>query len=183
METNISFGGFYNSMHDYVIDDFVETWFQNDEGERPEDFWDLFDNVDWKRLKTIYCNEYVDFINDRVGINLQYKSLNSPREYNFYTDVIEVTFTDNDMEGLRRYLRNLTDYFNFDDDVDEYVREATTTRDGYIPFYKYDEYKADNELMMMCYLELLSGYINDMDYGLWYEWYDTIDDVLWTEGV
>ncbi len=92
MENNIkftvalNFGGLYASNHNDNIDYRIEQIFEDEE--LPYD--EVFDHIPYKAIYTEYAKRYVSAFNDYSDLNLEFIRLDSPREYNFRTDVIMV---------------------------------------------------------------------------------------------
>ena len=97
MLIKLPFEGFYNSIHDSLIDTAVEQLFQDDHGDTfiPESF---IDEIDYPQVFEDYSKMYIecyqdmllngDQVSDGIDISLKFESLESPREYNFSTDCI-----------------------------------------------------------------------------------------------
>lgn len=113
MQVKLNFGGFYGSTHEDRIDNIVESW-------------EIY-NPNYRAGMVKYAEKYVDFINEFTVHSLKFIELVSPREYNFGTDSITVEMSDGDYARLIE----ATD----DAKLEEMIKEATTPRDGFIPFY------------------------------------------------
>lgn len=174
MEARLKFGGFYNTEHSFIIDDYINTYFGDDSGNLPTNIDDIYWEIDWKKFKTLYSKELVEFMNDKMNLDLKFIQLWQPREYNFYTDEIDVEFT---KSTIFKAVEILEEY-EMEEDYYELIEKYTTSRDGYIPYYTKEEFSEDEELMMGVYLELIFEIFWEEFEG---EWYDYIDDLLWQE--
>lgn len=182
LQATFNFGGFYNSNHDWVIDNFIDTYISDRETEElPDNAGEIYDSIDYKGLRNFYCSELIKFINKKLDINLEYIELNSPAYYNFTTDKIVVKFDERDFSSLKEYVS----YYilgDIDENIAELLKEWTTRRDGFIPYYSYSEIKDDLKWQMEVVFTLLAQNCLGMDDDFWYEWYDNIDDLLWQVG-
>lgn len=91
----LPFSGFYESIHDELIDDSIEQMLQNDQGNISENAgMDIYHETDYGSIYHEYAKEYVNnlnyYIQNETELNpgFQFESLNRPREYNFTTDRI-----------------------------------------------------------------------------------------------
>lgn len=131
--TTIPFSGFYNSSHDKIIEEQVDLYFSDENGETDYSHRDFKDykNV-MKEYSEIYLDAFNDNFNEETGLNIKFEfdDLQSPREYNFSTDVIFATLNETDLTTLYSFVS------------DKYLQEAInnnfTLRSGFIPFYKND---------------------------------------------
>lgn len=161
MELNLGFGGFYYSVHSDIVDSWVESNFDEDGTLTEEEY---YDSIDYQKVHKDYCKHYVsylfDYILDTKGVKLTTKQSNidmwSPREYNFSTDVIVLK------EVSSSTVKNLTTLFNMyleDKEFRDSIKDKTTSRSGYIPFYKYEDVVDKKELQVS--LEFLLEFIAD----------------------
>ena len=130
------FSGFYESIWTFdeesVLDFINEDRRENDK--EPIETCDDID-VDYTSYRTHIGREYCNALTTNVLhpsiISVDFKDIESPREYNFTTDKIacEVTIdTDKISEWVKENREELT----------EYVHERFMRRDGFIPFYSND---------------------------------------------
>ncbi len=130
--TTIPFSGFYNSSHDAIIEDALEQYFSDENGE--SDNYHDFKNYKtvMKEYSEVYLDAFNDNFNDETGLDIKFEfdDLQSPREYNFTTDIIFATLNENDLTKLYSFVS------------DKYLQEAInnnfTPHSGFIPFYKND---------------------------------------------
>ena len=166
MELNLSFGGFYYSVHSDIVDSLVENNFDEDGDTLTED--DYYDTIDYQKTYKDYCKYYVgylfDYILDAHGIKLTITQNNidmwSPREYNFSTDVIVLKDVSNST------IKSLTILFNRyleNSEFKDFILEKTTSRSGYIPFYNYEDVadKKELDVSLEFLLEFIANEFNE----------------------
>ena len=113
------FSGFYESIHDSVFDSETES-IMEDYGKKYEDFHFTYD---WEE----YAKNYVRAISSEIGLDLEFKELWSPREYNFATDEIYCFITPKDVKKISSALNS--------DTLKNLIKERFTSRDGFFSFY------------------------------------------------
>jgi hypothetical protein len=132
----IEFGGFYDSEHSNLVDNYIELLSNEDEN--------LWERIDYKNTYLEYCKEYTlylfKYIEEEYGITLDIPISNlkieSPREYNFYTDIIIIpNINSSNRKKLRALFSRLLKNKNFK----EYITYITIPHSGYIPHYSYKE--------------------------------------------
>jgi len=149
IETSIKFGGFYESIHSSNIDHMVEA-FEYD-----------FDHVDYKKTHQDYIENYSynlsDYIYDqyKVIINFNNVKLYSPEYYNYSTDTIDCKIKSNQVYDLNEVIKKDKNFL-------EYLKNATTSYDGFISFYTFNEALSNkNNILIMYVLEYISNKYND----------------------
>lgn len=126
METTLPFSGFYCSLHDDAVDHTIDMIFEDNENLKQH----LSDNCDYREVYTKYAAEYTRAFSEEFKIDLSFKSLQSPREYNFTTDRI---FADISIAEIKRL------YTAVDKTIlQKCAAERFTTRPGFISFYDPD---------------------------------------------
>lgn len=93
----IPFAGFYESIHDHQFDMVVEMEAERarDQGREIEDS-DVYNAVRWAGVRHDYAKAYAenfgDWVKQETGFDLRltFEAVQSPREYNFGTDLIFV---------------------------------------------------------------------------------------------
>lgn len=107
MITTIPFSGFYDSVHDDALDYAADQMFQHREtGEPRHDLTArLHFECRWREVCEAYAKAYCEAFAAEFGIDLQFESLNSPREYNFTTDRIFATI---DLDEVNRLLAEIS---------------------------------------------------------------------------
>lgn len=149
----IDFGGFYESWHDDAIEGAIYE--QDEDGDIVS-----FDNpcVPIGQAQVQYCKEWLDLFNTEIGTELTFINLESPREYNFSTDLIEAGYTKADYNKVRAYIVEN----QLGDELEEIYKETTTERSGYIPFHSYIELFDHNNIDIKLRL-MLKCIINDLN--------------------
>tara|TARA_R110002126_G_scaffold60352_1_gene157228 strand:- start:484 stop:1035 length:552 start_codon:yes stop_codon:yes gene_type:complete len=131
-ETQIPFGGFYESWAMDTIDSAIE---QN------EDYYPALQSdeasVDFKAFAKLHVEEYAKWLSDEEGIDMRidFIELHSPRQYNFGTDKIFCQVNVADMWKL---------YKLFVEDLDraqELINDRFKSRSGFSSFY--DEFVSE----------------------------------------
>ena len=130
------FSGFYNTIFEYDNEDSdIENY--NEENGTDLSFDDFeFDYEDYsKRISKACVDEIETYLQgDDFKIKLEFEQLKSPREYNFATDEIQVTY----ILGQREFTK-FTDYL--EDNIEafkEYIKKRYTSRSGFSSFYSND---------------------------------------------
>lgn len=130
--TAIPFSGFYESSHNAVIDDAIESYFQDENGEPqyPDNFWENFSygNI-FKEYAKLYCDSFNDWFNELTGldIKLEFESLESPKYYNYSTDRIFANISTEDLKKLNGYVQAEV--------LAETIKNRFTSYDGFISSY------------------------------------------------
>ncbi len=167
LSVKIPFSGFYNSSHDALFDGYLEReqdyLFTEYEitAEQYIKLSELFiSEINWKEVHKgyakAYCSALVELIEDEsrqyredstgkrflsepFNLQLEFETLESPREYNFSTDCIYAKIPLVQLESMLELIP-LEDWKAF-------VKEKCTSYDGFISFYlsNYDEWEKDLE--------------------------------------
>ena len=168
---NLEFGGFYCSTHDGLINNMIESYFDNDKIDENEVFLSELDDkydINYKLIQIEYSKKYLEdleeFISDfyNIDIELKFDSLNSPRFYNFETDKIECNIHSKDAYKLMNH-------FN-DEDCIEWIDEVSSSRDGFTSFYEgYEEVKKDNSILLQYIFKYIHEEFTDDEYLKYYD--------------
>ncbi len=152
----IDFGGFYHSIHSDEIDYRIKN-FETDE-----------DNVNYKETCNIYCNEFINSLNDMLELNLKFVKIDSPKFYNFRTDKIEAEINENDFNKLK-------DIYLSSQEFIDYVNENSKSYSGFISFYNgFNEVIKEDEVLLQYmfnyilkeYADEIDNYISEMDFEI-----------------
>jgi len=173
MDLALNFGGFYQGIHEDIIDFVVRSELAYSMESVPntdsEDEDRFYSSLDYPKIHLEYAKYYVreffiSVLRD-YGIKLTTKSKNisiiSPKEYNFYTDVIILS------DVSKTTVKNLTRLFNQvvqdDDEFKKFIRYKTTGRDGYIPYYSWSDVvnRVDVGVSLEFLLQYLASDFND----------------------
>jgi hypothetical protein len=129
--TTVPFTGFYESEHDWRINDALERMVDDDAGAVNDRLLEIaWDHVNWRKVHADYAKLYAAFFSDHIGVRLTFDDLQSPREYNFSTDRIFAYINSDDAEKL------LADCDR--EQLAELVEQRFTSRSGFISFYSAD---------------------------------------------
>tara|TARA_Y100001937_G_scaffold49786_1_gene69350 strand:- start:593 stop:1114 length:522 start_codon:yes stop_codon:yes gene_type:complete len=149
IKTNIAFGGFYHSYHQNNIDHMIEAFeYEWDKVNYEETFNSYIDD---------YANKLSSFILSEYKIEIDFKNikLNSPKYYNYSTDVI-------DCEIDSKQVMQLNQVLSKDDSFLSYLKDRTISYDGYISFYNYNEALSNKDDILILYvLEYVSNEFNE----------------------
>lgn len=147
ISTVINFGGFYNSIHSDVIDNYVEIMEYN------------WEDVNYKSTYETYAKDYIKVLNNKLDTNISFKSLYSPKFYNYSTDFINVEISKKDIIKLFQYIKEE----ELKEEVFNIIKESSTSKDGYISFYNYSDYfKKDNlGILVECLFNVIVEYLQD----------------------
>lgn len=149
INTSIEFGGFYNSHHESNIDHMVECYEYE------------FDDVNYKATFNSYIDNYVSklssYILNEYKIDIDFKNikLNSPKYYNYSTDLIDCQIDANQIKQLNSVLIKDNEFLSF-------LKNRTQSYDGYHSFYDYDQSLNDKDHILIQYvLEYVSNQFNE----------------------
>lgn len=138
--TTIPFSGFYCSLHDDELDETLDRMFSDrDTGCRVN--YNLAARaaaaMKWRNVHEDYAKEYVDDFGRAMRLDLEFESLDSPRDYAFETDRIFCHITD---DSLRKALKETPR-----ETLAEVARKRHTSRSGFVSFYdpNIDNWPAD----------------------------------------
>jgi len=139
-ETRIPFSGFYESYHSRVIEEDLERAFQNDREESliPEELQGAF----WMDTNVLpveieYVKQYVEQLNDLLPeeINITFKEMTSPKEYNYETDKIYCNIPEKDVVYM---LDTMLKSKEIKEQFAALIKERFTSRSGFHSFYSND---------------------------------------------
>ena len=128
------FSGFYASIWEFD-DEYVIECINEDREENGNEPLQSFDNIDVDytayrhHIGKEYCNNLKEL--DKSILSVDFKEIDSPREYNFTTDkiVCDVTI---DTDLISEWVKENRE------ELEGYVHERFMPRDGFIPFYSND---------------------------------------------
>jgi multidrug efflux pump subunit AcrB len=169
MNTRLEFGGFYESMHSNLIDQAVEMYHADENGYFDYELVSDTVGLDWDAFRDAYMHEWARlfelWLEAEYELKVHFTNLKlwSPRFYNFRTDEIDCELTE-------REVQDILDKFDKDEAIDNYIRQETQNRDGFMSFYTYDEAKANKEGVG---LQLILRYLADsFNLGQLMDYYD-----------
>ncbi len=132
----IPFSGFYETHFGEYFDYDMEFQFASeaypdkDDHELMDVVNAVADTIDHKATRLAIAKAYVDQFNSYYHTQLEFESLESPREYNFTTDTIYCYISHNE-------IRNIFEALDLKI-LDELIKDKFTSRDGFISFYSND---------------------------------------------
>ena len=143
--TTIPFKGYYNSIHSFLIDDYID---------QEEINWE---SVNYSEIHKLYAKEYAEYFAKEHEIELEFESLHSPKFYNFSTDRI---FAHISLKELKRIF--------FEVDIDDFKEEAKkrfTSCPGFTSFYNpdIDKWGDIEEWDHNQYGTLISAYVGEFE--------------------
>lgn len=157
-EIILNFGGFYDSIHSDIIDSQIEKDGSDDHGYYN---WEN-DLTNYQETNKNYAEAYIEIIkkylseND-VKVDIDFIKIDSPAYYNFATDLIIIKILSKDhQKKIIKFVKS-----KFKKELAEYIKDTTTSRDGYMSFYTQKEVlkNKDNKLIEAC-LKMISNFIN-----------------------
>ncbi len=135
--TTIPFDGFYESWHSVSIDDAIER--SNEYAiENEREVIDI-DVIDFPKVYQAYAESYTKLVNNtlaewfNIDLQIEFESLDSPREYNFTTDRIFAQIPLSKLEALY----NLVIKYH-ENEIKSYVKSTFSSRSGFISSYSYN---------------------------------------------
>jgi len=129
IEFNLNFGGFYESIHSYMIDDSIANYYDKD----IDDIYEndkIYDQIDFKAMQKNYCiewlNEYLKIVDNHNLLGVKFKGINSPEYYNYETDKINASINESIVDRLIK---------NANHDLIEYINQNSQSYDGFHSHY------------------------------------------------
>ena len=173
IEIQLPFSGFYESIHDMYIDNFIEYEIAyleselNYTSEQIDKIKDRFYMMDYSSVRKAICEHYIKAFNAvfydeyNIHLDLKYSQLISPRFYNFETDRL-YAFID---EAIYNEVVTLVNKKDFK----ELLKDRYSKRDGFTPFQSTLEAIENNDTILFSaeLLEMLlpeDQVINDWQY-------------------
>tara|TARA_R110001583_G_scaffold145237_1_gene297259 strand:- start:5839 stop:6390 length:552 start_codon:yes stop_codon:yes gene_type:complete len=151
VEFNLNFGGFYESIHDHMIDDSIANYYDKD----IKDIYEndkIYSQIDFAAMKKNYCiewlNGYLKIVDNHNLLGVKFKGINSPEYYNFETDKINASINESIIDSI---------LINSDSDLFEYIDENSQSYDGFTSFYiGYQEVMRNKAVFMTYYTDYLT---------------------------
>lgn len=129
IEFNLNFGGFYESIHSYMIDDSIANYYDKD----IDDIYEndkIYDQIDFKAMQKNYCiewlNEYLKIVDNHNLLGVKFKGIESPEYYNYETDKINASINESIVDRLIK---------NANHDLIEYINQNSQSYDGFHSHY------------------------------------------------
>lgn len=121
----IPFGGFYGSCADVEIDSVISYYLEDNELEDCPDY-----SIDFEGLAKHYVDLYTSYVLDEYGttLELKFKELSQPSEYNFEADKIYCSIAISDIWALYHSFLLLPN-------AQDLINTRFASRDGFASFY------------------------------------------------
>ena len=138
IEIQLPFSGFYHSIHDSYIDNYIEyeiEYLKSELGYSDEQLAiinDRFYMMDYAPIRKAICEHYINAYNAvfydeyNVHLDLEYSDLISPRFYNFETDKLYVLIDESIYNEVTALINS--------EDFKSLLKDKFKRRDGFIPF-------------------------------------------------
>lgn len=166
IDIQIPFSGFYESIHDRLIDEAIENGFNYDyeTGEEIELTDEVKDaifstDIDWDAIRLEYCKHYVNAFGDEFGLDLTFDEMTSPKFYNYETDRIFCKVPAEQINKIR------VEVYNNDSSWRQYLQDNFSDCDGHWSNYSNDPKSEDwtKETLDACqYGAILSFWLNNI---------------------
>ena len=153
-----------------------DAWISFQENYAEEENLDFnFDNV---KARTILAKSVIDWLNEDLKTQLTFESMYFPREYNFESDAINLTFNESDFDKVYTTFVNDENLMSL---LKETVKSYTTHVSGYLPFHTEGKAYKDKGLLMGVMLEVYNNQFVD-DYESYYD-VQCVYDTMYNESV
>lgn len=132
IKIELPFSGFYESIYNYHIDNAIDYYLYDLEGEQLEKAQDAFYMVSYDATRKAICEHYIQAYEQvfydqfNIDLNLTFNSLTLPEFYNFESDRL---FVNIDPEVFKQVI-NLLD----DEVIQKTLSDKYKTQSGYIVF-------------------------------------------------
>ena len=133
-EIIIPFSGFYNSIHDDILDQAVELFTEDDKYSAD----DFMMHTDWYEVRIKYARKYTQGLSNLTGVEFKFKCLVSPKFYNYETDRIVGEIEISEIQTLKERVNSET--------LVKLIKDNFTSRSGFISFYPNDLSKWDSDV-------------------------------------
>jgi hypothetical protein len=122
------FCGFYNS----ILDSFIDSEIEMELEESGKTYEEIEDNLDYQCARIEMSKAWLNVFNRETGFNIEFKEIDSPREYNFTTDKLVGMISVDEVREAMDKCKSNSDIFQ--EVLDRYFRSY----DGFISFYSND---------------------------------------------
>ena len=181
IEIQLPFSGFYHSIHDMYIDNFIEYEIGyleselNYTSEQIDIIKDRFYDMDYAPIRKAICEHYIKAYNavfyDEYGIHLdlEYSNLISPRFYNFETDRL-YSLIDESIYNEVTSLINSEDFKSL-------LKDKFKPQSGFMPFQSTLDAIENNDTVLFS-AELLEQLLPEENVINDYQYTDRINEVV-----
>ena len=159
---NLDFGGFYESTHNWIIENSIANHFSIEDCFDYNDLEDKdLDKVDFKAMQKDYAEQWFDLYYQKVFPHGYFVGIDSPEYYNFETDKIEV-------EISASKVNNIIGDACSDCDLIDYIEENSQSYDGFQSWYVgFTKVRKNPAVFMNYYTRFLSEKHKDIIDGFW----------------
>lgn len=163
---NLDFGGFYESVHNWSIENSIAYHFDVDSYEDIND--SQFNAIDFKAMQLDYARQWFDLYYEKVFSHGDFVGIDSPSYYNFETDKIEVEISASRVNQIIE--DSCSDY-----ELIDFIDTHSQSYDGFNSYYEgFDNVKKNPAVFMNYYTRYLSEmHKEDIDYFFDSIWVDT----------
>lgn len=136
IEIEVPFSGFYGSIHDMYIDNWVDFMLEGDEAEylgmTNDELSDKLYSMDYSKIREAMCKHYIQaynaifYDNFNIELDLKFSEMTSPKFYNFETDRLYCTIDKNVFDQVVSLLAESS--------VQETLSNKYKSSSGYIVF-------------------------------------------------
>lgn len=147
IQFNLDFGGFYESIHEWHIENKLLDLYNFANDTDQEDFYDdvlsnFRDSINYNEVQNQYCTQWLNHFNMNFNTWFTFKGIDSPKYYNFETDTIICEVS----EGY------IDDIINFkDDNLVDFINEVSRSCSGFTSFYEGWDQVITNKAVFMNY--------------------------------
>ena len=130
-------------------------------------------DIDTVNARKINAKHFVDFLNDELKTELFYDGLYMPKYYNFEDDQIIVSYSDDDLKLLKKFIADN----ELQNKLLDKIKDYTTSVDGYIAFYTKEQIIQNDDLVFQVIIEtILENGLND-GYDFYFDHNCVYDDL------
>lgn len=160
VKVEVPFCGLYESVISACLDNTLERETEYIYDELRAGNTEVLDNMnipyvlDVRKACGVWIDNLVEYIEENTDMKfeLAFAELYHPREYNFETDKLFCWMKKSDIKKLLNYIESSEKRV---ETLNELVHDACTSRDGYIPYYKEDDFQPLNEGCPACFYEFM----------------------------
>lgn len=135
-------------------------------------------DIDTVKARKINAKHFIDFLNDELKTSLVFNDLYMPKYYNFENDQIVVSYSNDDLKLLKKFIADN----ELQKALLDKIKDYTTSVDGYIAFYTKEQLIKNDDLVFQVIIEtILENGLND-EYDFYFDRH-CVYDVLSSECV
>lgn len=179
IEIEVPFSGFYHSVHDMHIDNWVDFMLEGDEAEylgiTHDELSDKLYSMDYSKIREAMCKHYIQaynaifYDNFNIELDLKFSEMTSPKFYNFETDRLYCTIE----KGVFDQVVALLD----DDKIQETLSDKYKSHSGYHVFDSTLQAIQDKDYQLFS-SDILEMLLPELDVTDHWEYADNIREVI-----